>query len=178
MKQLGFGVFVIGIIIAVLGGTKVPTEQGGWPTTWWVFCIGAAVAVVGLIVWHKQTRAAAQEEIERSSGEGLDPKSILLGIRNPLNEFADRIEGMSAEQITATVDDLLTNHVLPFAQIRQQLVDTMGMEKGAEVLVTVAFAERLLNRVWSAAADGHLPEARKCFPEAYDAFNEAFVMVA
>ena len=83
------------------------------------------------------------------------------------------IETLDPEALTERVDSLLNEFVLPFAQVRQVLVDRLGMEKGAETLVIVAFGERLLNRVWTAAADGHLPEARACFPEAYDAFVEA-----
>jgi hypothetical protein len=48
-----------------------------------------------------------------------------------------------------------------------------GMAKGAEILVTVAHGERILNRVWSAASDDHLPEAVKCYDEAFSALQEA-----
>ena len=51
------------------------------------------------------------------------------------------------------------------------------MEKGAEILVTLAFGERMMNRVWSAAADGHLPEATASLNESTDAFIEAAALL-
>ena len=51
------------------------------------------------------------------------------------------------------------------------------MDKGAEVLVVVAYGERMLNRVWSAAGDEHLLEARTCLPEAQEAFAEAVALL-
>jgi hypothetical protein len=47
------------------------------------------------------------------------------------------------------------------------------MDRGAEILVVIAFGQRMLNRVWSAAADRHLPEARSCYPDAVEALEEA-----
>ena len=71
------------------------------------------------------------------------------------------------------VDALLDDYVLPMGESRQQFIDRYGMEKGAELLVTLAFGERMLNRVWSAAADGHLPEAVSSLEESAEAFEEA-----
>ena len=48
------------------------------------------------------------------------------------------------------------------------------MDEGAQILVTMAYGERMLNRAWSASADGHIQEARGCIPEALAAFEEAY----
>ena len=55
--------------------------------------------------------------------------------------------------------------------------DLIGMSHGAEILVATAYGERMLNRVWSAAADGYLEEARSSFREASSAFDEAATMM-
>jgi hypothetical protein len=57
--------------------------------------------------------------------------------------------------------------------VRRKIIDRLGMSKGSEILVVVAYGERMLNRVWSAASDGHLPEARSSYPEARAAFHQA-----
>jgi len=172
----GFVIFTIGIIVAILGSAKVPAETGGWPDTWAFFLVGVAVASVGLVLWHRKTRQQAKE-LSASVESSNDPFVLLDAIAGPLETLKEEIDTLDTETLTARVDELLNEFVLPFAQVRQVLVDRLGMEKGAETLVIVAFGERLLNRVWTAAADGHLPEARACFPEAYDAFAEARVVV-
>ena len=78
---------------------------------------------------------------------------------------------MEQEAINQRADELLETWVLPFAEVRQTIIQRFGMEEGADVLVTVAYGERMLNRVWSASADGHPQEARACLPEAIAAFE-------
>jgi hypothetical protein len=172
----GFIIFIIGIIVAILGSAKVPAEVGGWPDTLAVFGAGAVIAAVGLMLWHRKARQEAQEHAATVESAN-DPFALLDSIAAPLDALKQDIDTLEAEPLTQRIDELLNEFVLPFAQVRQILMDRLGMEKGAETLVIVAFGERLLNRVWTAAADGHLPEARACFPEAYDAFFEARALV-
>jgi hypothetical protein len=79
----------------------------------------------------------------------------------------------SETQICVEVDKILNTLVLPFAEVRQTIIDMFGMSQGANLLVVVAYGERNLNRVWSAASDGHLPEARSVLPDVISAFEEA-----
>ena len=53
-----------------------------------------------------------------------------------------------------------------------------GHGVGKEILVTAAYAERMLNRVWSAAADGHGPEASASLVEAVGAMKETAALAA
>lgn len=172
----GFFIFVIGIIVAILGSAKVPAEVGGWPDTWAYFLAGVGLAGAGLVLWHRSTRAKAKE-LSESVESANDPVALLEGIAEPLEALKTDIETLDTDGITTRIDELLNTYVLPFAEVRQVLIDRLGMDKGAETLVIVAFGERLLNRVWTTAADGHLPEARACFPEAYEAFGEALTVI-
>lgn len=172
MGAIGFAVFAIGVALAVVGGAKAPVEGSDWPDTMLLFGIGTAVSIVGLVLWHTATRKAAKEAAT-AGGADADPAALIASLQAPLNDLNEDIGTLNTDQICDRVDALLTGYVLPFAEVRQKVVSRFGMEKGAEILVTVAFGERLLNRVWSAAGDGHAPEARKSFPEAYSAFVEA-----
>ena len=95
-----------------------------------------------------------------------------------LRELGDSIDSLDGNAITERVEKILEHTVLPFAEARQKLFDRLGMRAGADLLVTAAYGERMLNRTWSAAADGHLVEARSSFREATQAFDEAAAMVS
>lgn len=172
MGAVGFALFAVGVAMAVVGGAKAPVEGTDWPDTLVLFGIGAALSVVGLVLWHTANRKAAKEAANAGGAEA-DPSALMVALQGPLDALGAEIPDLSTVQICERVDVLLTEYVLPFAEVRQKVVSRFGMEKGAEILVTVAYGERLLNRVWSAAGDGHKPEASKCFPEAQGAFHEA-----
>lgn len=177
MGALGMLLFVVGIGVAVTGAAKMPEAGTEWPTTWPVFLAGAAVCTVGLIMWHldrSRQRKAAAKDPHRTTG---DPATLLRDLQAPLAQLQAEVNALDTDVLADRVDALLSTYVLPFAEVRRTLIDRFGMEKGAEILVVVAFGERMLNRVWSAAADGHLPEARACLPEATEAFVEAAALL-
>lgn len=177
MGIAGFVLFAIGVVVAIVGGAKSPAEGSDWPDTMWVFFVGVTVAVIGLVLWRLHERSKARALARGELGDQADAGQLLRDLQAPLDALAAEIGTLPPAQITQRVDGLLNTYVLPFAEVRQQMVTRFGMERGAEILVTVAFGERLLNRVWSAAGDDHAPEARSCFPEAHHAFKEALTQL-
>ena len=173
----GFIIFCVGIVLAIVGASKAPVEGSEWPDTIWLFIDGTTVALIGLVLWRQRVQKLANELAQATESES-DPFVLLEALISPLDALKGDIEELAPDALTARIDTLLNDFVLPFAEVRQVLVNRLGMEKGAEVLVIVAFGERLLNRVWTAAADGHLPEAKACFPEAHEAFIEAQALIA
>jgi len=170
-QTVAFGIFSVGIIICILGGAKVPAAGTDWPDTLGLFSVGAVISIVGLFLWRKVVAIANAEETK--SQDSKDPATILQEMAEPLDRLSSEIGEMDADTITKRIDEILDTYVLPFAEVRQRIINKLGMEKGAEILVVVAYGERMLNRVWSAAADGHTVEASSCFPEAHEAFAEA-----
>ena len=80
---------------------------------------------------------------------------------------------LSHVEMTSRIDDITEKYILPFAEVRHGLIDRFGTAAGAEILVTMAYAERMLNRAWSAAADEHMEESRNSLPEALAGIEEA-----
>lgn len=174
MKYLSYLFFVAGILVAITGAAKLPTEVGQYPDTWPVFAGGAVMAILGVILWRADIR---RQQAEESAGEETtaagNPVTFLAEIIGPARLLQEEITQLGPQELLQRVNELLEGYVLPFAEVRQKIIDHFGMARGAEILITVAFGERMLNRVWSASADGHLPEARACYPEALEAFEEA-----
>ena len=176
MKQtLGITLFCVGLIVGISGAAKAPEELGAWPDTWPVFVAGSLVCAVGLVLWRMAIAASKALEVDVASDK--DPVALLAGLMAPLQSLGEDLETLDERQLGDRVDALLETYILPFAEVRRRIIDRFGMEAGAEILVVVAYGERLLNRVWSASADGHIVEARACFPEAHAALVEASRLV-
>lgn len=171
MSQLWPVLFAVGIIVSISGGAKMPADGETWPDTLPIFLVGAGVAIVGLVGWRRDR--SQQAAANATSSEGGDPVALLQGMLPPARALLDELPELKHAELCDRIDALLQEYVLPFAEVRQRLVDRFGMERGAEILVVVAYGERMLNRVWSASADGHLPEAVSVYPDALQAFEEA-----
>lgn len=146
---------------------------GGWPSSLPFFIMGALVACFGLFVWRKAVTQEVQARLADQDDDEMNPFSLLEQVQEPLETLQNDIDTLSEEEVCERVDQVLGDYILPFAEVRRNVIEQLGMESGAEILVTVAFGERMLNRVWSAASDGHLPEARSVLPDAVSAFKEA-----
>ena len=197
MRIIGCTLFTIGVIVAISGAAKLPkspanesepaavadvpgddqptvSQKETFPDTWPVFAGGFLVALVGVSMWwgdvladRRNARASHDSEAEDS------PTSLLARMFPELERLDGELDSLGTGALTARIDELLEHFVHPLAESRQKLIDQFGMSVGAEILVTIAFGERMLNRVWSAAADGHLPEAQSSFRDAADAFKQA-----
>ena len=169
---LGKALFGAGIGATIISGAKAPLDGETWPTTLPVFLAAGVVAAIGIFLWRKAV-TAQKAQGNLGGSDGKDPVVLLRGLIEPLKSLRSDAPHMDTDSLVARVDALLDQYVLPMGEERQGFVDRFGMEKGAEILVTLAFGERMLNRVWSAAADGHHPEATSSLDESTDAFIEA-----
>ncbi len=154
-----------------LGGTK--ERIGGWPDSLPVFLVGFLLALFGLFQWRSAVQAEAAAQADKEGTDSSNPFALLAKMQGPLQQLQEDIGDLDEQQVCDRVDTILNHYVLPFAEVRRGVIDRLGMELGAEVLVIIAYGERMLNRVWSAASDGHLPEATSVLPDAVDALAEA-----
>jgi hypothetical protein len=215
-KQIGCGLFALGVAIAVCAGAKLPelppreppssmtagsgdrveqqataspqpetsmpetsmpetrTVRERFPDTLPEFFVGVAVAIFGLVLWRAGARPATDlSEVKDGMTDPADPLVILQRLQQPLGKLAAEFDDLQPESQLGALDDLNERFVMPLVESRQRVIDQLGMSAGAEVLVTAAVGERMLNRAWSATADGHQPEARISLSEAVHAFREA-----
>lgn len=188
MKTAGFLIFVVGIMIGISAGAKLSParletdpqaagELSRWPDTIPEFGLGIAVAAAGLTLWWRvvlKDRAAARVAAD-GSGEGseLGPVQLVGQLQQPLKDLEEDIDSLDGPELCSRVESLVDQFVTPLAEGRQRFVDRFGLAGGSEALNATAFGERMLNRVWSAAADGHLEEARSSFTEVIAAFRQA-----
>jgi hypothetical protein len=169
----GTFVFTLGILIAISGAAKPPAEGETFPDTFPVFIAGFLAAIAGVEIWWGN-RSITRLLTSNADHEAPDSPFVILRQLVPtLQDFAARADGLDPAGIEHEVDELTSQYIAPFVEGRQAIIDRLGLKKGADFLVTAATGERLLNRVWSAAADGHLEEARTSLAEAVGAFEQA-----
>ena len=158
LGKVGFGLFALGVVVAISGAAKAPEPGTTWPDTLWVFAVGAALCVVGLVGWWTGHRAA--RSAQHAAGEGFD--AILRHLNHAQSEaraIREDLAKLDGDALRRRVDDLLLADFEPVVASRGMVLDRYGMKHGAEILLGLANAERNFNRVWSAAADNCLPEA-------------------
>ncbi len=173
----GSVLFTLGIIIAISGAAKPPASGATFPDTVPVFIAGILAAVAGIEIWWGHRSILRLLTGDGDSDAPDNPFVILSQLIPTLKDLESRIDSMDPAEIESAIDEVTSGYVTPFVEGRQTLIDQLGLKSGADLLVTSAAGERMLNRTWSAAADGHLIEARSSFREATQAFDEAAAMV-
>ena len=171
MNIAGPLLFFVGILVAISGSAKMPAEGADFPDTTGIFIAGAVVAILGTILWRKAVARKASEALQESNE--TDAIGLLKNAIGPCRALREDISTLTPNAICDRIDQLLNEYILPFADNRQQVLNRLGMNEGAELLVTIAYGERMLNRTWSAASDGYPQEALAVYPDAVDAFEEA-----
>lgn len=136
----------------------------------WVFVIGIAITVLGVLL--KRARPDAQE-LEAGALEVARLGELLSELEGAVELLAGRIEKLDAEAIHHEVDPLLLGPVYAIANGRESIRGAHGGRVFAAVMDAFARGERKLNRAWSAAVDGHAPEARVSLMAALPALREA-----
>lgn len=177
VSPVGPAMFGLGIIVAIAGATKLPMDGSKWPDTWPIFLVGAILSVAGITLW-RMAEAKLNAQVGQTDDGRRDPLKLLQDALPAAQSIEADLEQLSNEDLCERVDQVLVTFILPAAEARQDVVKKLGMERGAEILVTAAYAERMLNRVWSAAADGHKPEASASLVEAVGAMKETAGLAA
>jgi len=158
-ERLSVALYAIGIILAIVGAAKLPAEGQRWPDSWPLFAAGAAVAALGLVWWRLSLKAEAKQgRLAGRSPEDL--LALLVQARDMGRAIETQFDELDTQAIRARIDELLDATFVPFVEDRYVLVEAYGMRLGADIILKASAAERSFNRVWSAAADGHLPEAQ------------------
>lgn len=144
-----------------------------WPH-WWLFVL----ACLGLGGGALLVRSAQKAEIARANAlqvgtpeNAADAKTVFARLSGRLSELADDLARAKSDDekldaIVHRIGNIQRDDVPAFVADRPALVSRMGLAGYAELMDHFAAMERQLNRAWSAAADGHLPEAEACLAAA------------
>lgn len=160
----------LGVVVGIVGGAFPRDREmiGGIPGGWPLVFVGVALCLAALVLRLKGTKvtdaakvsvAEAREAIARV---GAEVEALLpLAPRLPIGDLAK------------SLDSLIERNLLPVYGAQDALVAAQGFANYAAHTGPWAAGERMLYRAWSAATDGHRPEAIASMREAMKHFAEA-----
>ncbi len=128
-----------------------------WSTIpWGWYLVSLTTGFVGVVLVRRSRRHDASDEAKTEAEYSLVRKSLdtVSRLVTQLNAQQDR----TPHDVLHCIDEQCVEPLSDFADSRQALVKRFGMAVYAEVMTEFASAERLINRSWSAAADGYVDE--------------------
>ena len=138
----------------------------------WLFVLAVVGLVAGsVLVKRDAARALRRRQAEAGGQPRGTPQAALAEIIAAARDLQRDLPEVSADADKARVIIERVGRVqavlaLQVVEGRDVLVGTLGMAGFAELMDAFSRLERVLNRAWSAAADGVLDEAQRCVDEA------------
>ena len=163
MKIISILFFTLSIIVGISLAAKM-TPKGVVPESLGIFIVSIIVGIVSLIFWHKAVKLEAKEAVKHVD-ENESPMQTLNSLFEKMKVIKE--SGPFQPGFCDQIDELSDGDIFNFYEKSDILKELLGQEKGAEIILTFAQTERLINRSWSAFSDGHLEEATNSFEQAY-----------
>ncbi len=199
MKAIGFILVTVGFIFAALATvvnrpviegldmepaqdrnavesfeTTTRSEASSVKWLWYIPALALGAAGVFLI----RTTEAKQKQTEHHVAANIETIESSLGriVTNITRLDADKAN-INTYDVRHRIDELFTNDLETFVEARESIVHRYGLSAYGEVMTRFASAERYLNRVWSASADGYIDEVNEYLQRAKDQFAESLTLL-
>lgn len=174
MRNIGVVLFVIGGLIAISSAAKMPLAGEDFPSTMGIFGFGLLLGIIGNVVWHQNERKKVMAELQVHKNDHASNPIIILKDTIPVLEtLKEKFDSLPGMKLCEEIDQIQNDYLIPFADKRKTFMDILGTGPGAEVLLMIAYAERMINRVWSAQSDGYPEEARICLDDSIENYKKA-----
>ena len=95
--------------------------------------------------------------------------SLLEKVRTLESDTSDEAQ----LEMHGRIDSELMEDIHDFVEARESMIPHLGMQSYANIMSPFASGERLLNRAWSASADGYVDEVRVCVAGARSQLEKA-----
>ena len=156
MRALGQLLLWIGVIAAAL--VSVSRTDA---ITWEWYAAAIALGLVGVLLIRRSGRIDAGARA-RIAEDLATLKSALASAIARVDALVDEGEVVDVYAVKDRIDREIAEHLARFADAREAMIPTLGLDAYAEVMGDFAGGERLLNRAWSASADGYIDEVEVC----------------
>ena len=158
-----FGGFLAGAYVVVAQAETID---------WTHYAIAVAVMFVGLVA----SRAAAKDAAAGDDSHGASLKALQSSLERiiaKVREFGSIDSDEALTELHTRIDAELVEPIGDFVEARESMIPLFGMQTYADIMSAFATGERLINRTWSASADGYVDEVRSCLGTALTEFESA-----
>jgi hypothetical protein len=166
MKNIAYLLLAGGFLVGAYA-----TAMDAQNVDWTLFSIAAIVAISGVFVAKRTSRAHA------TSGTVLESnrKELNESIGNIVRDLGNMIDGTAAkgEELRNWIDARLRPDLRRFVDARHSMVHLFGLQTYADIMSEFAAGERYINRVWTSSADGYDTEAATYLGKAAEQFADA-----
>lgn len=163
MKIISVSFFTLSIIIGISAAARM-TPKGDVPENLPIFIVSIVLGIGSLLFWHKSVKLEAKEAV-KGNREGHTPIESLKSLHGKMKIIKE--SGEFSDNFCDQIDELTDGDIFDFHENSEILKELIGQEKAAEIILSFAQSERLINRSWSAFSDGHSEEAENSFDQAF-----------
>lgn len=164
---------VLGCVLGVIAGAAPHALRfAGLPLNWTLVAGAGAMLLAAFAL--RRAAAAARD------GESSPARASVAAALEAVRRAPDDVRGllgsatsMPIDALTREIDALIERDVYPVLEAQPALIAAQGFARYASHTGPWAAGERMLYRAWSAATDGHRPEAVASLREAIPNFDEA-----
>lgn len=147
--------FLSGALLAV---RRTEVEDDPWSTiSWPAYAVALSVAVAGVVLL-RSTKRTARLGSERHAADVDQLDAALDRLHKQLRLWQLGKDKPGVYDVHGQIDELLSPDLALFAELRESLIDSFGLQEYAGIMTHFALAERTINRMWSASADGYVDE--------------------
>ena len=174
MRLIGITLFIVSTVVAISMAAKMPEANADYPTTTIGVITALIFGIIGNILWHKTEKSSVLAELEvHKNDDKHNPVIILtqtIPVLEKLNADFDTFKDL---ELCEEIDSIMDQYIHPFTEKRKTFMDILGQSNGAQVLLIIAYAERMLNRTWSAMSDGYPGEAKNSLEDSIQNYKKA-----
>ena len=167
MRHLGLVLITVGFVggslVAVLDRTSID---------WTYFVVFLAISVIGVVVVQVAMRREKMDVTRTQANFEVLHQSLGAIVDNLSSLDVDK-ESLDVYDLPRRLDHTFRADILAFADARESIAHSCGVQAYADVMSHFAAGERYLNRVWSCAADGYVDEAHEFVTHSHDQFTAA-----
>ncbi len=167
MKKLGYLLVFVGFVAASLVSVTDVLQ-----VNWVLFSIFLIISIVGIFLirrsekketMHEETLLKNMKAIEQSLARIVDDVKLIRS----------EIDPNRPQEVHKRIDERLPDHLETFIESRKTIGHVHGLQAYGHIMNYFATAERYLNRVWSASADGYIDEITEYMERSEKQFEEA-----
>lgn len=157
MKHLGAVLLTLGFLAgAYFSVAQVATVD------WKLYGVCLGLMVFGMIFLRMAAGAALEQAGDKHASDIAVLQQSLSSLIDKVRGFESRSSDEDQLTVHQRIDDELMDDINTFVDARESMIPKLGMQRYANVMSPFANGERLLNRAWSASADGYVDEVRSC----------------